>query len=308
LVGLTTIGSFPQIKETFKENLLNYIELQYSLSFNPLTDGEFRADMISYFATFIPGLMVKDGKPTIVGCIKKPDNPKEFQKVKDAKEALSLLRKYNSDLRLKVAVTGPITLGFTCAINGLSHYSSIMDMKLYEDLAEALIPLLLELHNIGCILQVDEPGISAGYLPYTHSIRILSHMLEKLPSDEVFLHICGELNPKLCNLLLQLPTVSILSHAFSEFPMNLSYYNRRDLESSEKKIGLGAVPVTSTSPEEVWSQNKILNYVKEASERYGPENVAYLHPDCGLRKTPPSAAVKILKNLSEAWKVMAENE
>jgi methionine synthase II (cobalamin-independent) len=297
----TVIGSFPsRVTEFGLDGAVRWaVSLQLKYGIQVITDGEQRGNIIDYFEQ-IPGLGKRFGKPAIIGKIKPIEDLDDFTKISDCKRALEYLEGLGvKDAGVKVTVTGPITLGFTYGIGGLGPYSSILDKRLYLDLAYALNPVIEKAVKMGCYIQVDEPGLTGRFLPP----RIAGHILDEFFSSiksrkEITLHVCGSLGnvPNLYDTLLRLQ-VDVLSLAFSgkKEEENLQIISRGAFEEHGKKLGAGFISNVEVEPVE-----KALRRLRIISDKVGVENIAYLHPDCGFRETPLDLVEKILMNMREA--------
>lgn len=77
--------------------------------------------------------------------------------VSDGEQRTDIINYFNlRDVKVKVSITGPITLGFACAYTGVEHYNGMRDMRLYSDFASALKPLATAIAKTGCYVQIDE--------------------------------------------------------------------------------------------------------------------------------------------------------
>ena len=273
------------------------IKFQREHRIDILSDGEQRTDMISYFAESFDGLGVEGGIPVVSGRIALMNGPDEFSKVKDLKYIMS---KY-PDLRLKVAITGPTTLGMTCGSRKIrSHYKNLLDFRLYEDIADALAPIAGALIHSGALVQLDEPFLSQGYKDLEARVKLLDRIAEGLPRDKVSTHVCGYVGGHgVVDHLLRLENVSTLSFAFAgrvEMP-NIAHIFRKSFEDNDKKLGAGCISVTPLAEAEVNTPEKVASKLSEISSKVGRENIAYAHPDCGMRATAKSLVPIILRNM-----------
>jgi methionine synthase II (cobalamin-independent) len=303
---ITAIGSFPPGGRTLEESLSYYVKLQLELGFDLITDGEARHDMISYLAGDIPGLGFTGSKPAIVGRITEPRRLGECLKVKDLTLVRDLLREKGSDKPIKIAVTGPVTLGFTCALVGSGPYSGPVDPALYDDLALSLGSLASFLQSSGAIVQIDEPGLSGGFMDPTKGVNHLRRMTSSLDPCRTVVHVCGRISRRLNEELLKLEGTNILSHAFASSPENLDVLDRKRLLEAGKSLGAGIVRVGTAKPESVDSPQEIAALLESIRSRIGEDLIRYVHPDCGLRNTNADAATALLTNLSRAMGTFAE--
>ncbi len=293
----TTIGSLPRFDDDIGSSLLKAVEFQRALGLDLLTDGEQRTDMISYFAGSLSGLEVKGGFPVVTGKVSLAGPPGEFAKVKD----LAALRATFPDLSPKVAVTGPTTLGMTCAARKVeSHYRGAADFSLYEDIAEALAPVVKALVDGGAYVQMDEPFLSQGFRDLPERVALLDRVTEGLPRERLSVHVCGYVGRfGVVDQLLRLENVPVLSFAFAgriEEP-NIGHVEGRSFEDHGKRLGAGCISVTPMSEAEVQTPEQVRTRLGDICGRVGRENVAYAHPDCGLRATKKELVPMILRNM-----------
>jgi len=293
----TTIGSLFRFSEDLDDSIAKAIEFQLGFGLDILSDGEQRADMVAYFAESFEGLGVENGTPVVLGKIGLRNGPEEFSKVKD----LAFARSRFPDAMIKVAITGPTTLGMTCGSRKIkSHYKSIMDFSMYEDIADALAPVAKAITDKGGLLQIDEPFLSQGYKDLEARVRLIDRVAEGLPSDRVSVHVCGFVGGfGVVERLLGLDNVSVLSFAFAGRTelRNLEHVSRRVFEDGQKRLGAGCISVTALSEGEVDSPADVEAKLKDISSKVGRENIAYAHPDCGMRATNKSLVPIILKNM-----------
>jgi len=293
----TTIGSIARLDPDLHRSIDLAVQLQRESGMDVITDGEQRTDMVSYFAEAFEGLGVEDGSPVVLGRISLKGDPKDFSKVQD----LEYILRKNPGLRVKVAITGPTTLGMTCGSRKIkSHYRSILDFRMYEDIAESLAPVAKAIADRGAYVQIDEPFLSQGYKDLKTRVELLDVVADGLPRDRVTVHVCGFIGKfGVVEHLLRLENVSVLSFAFAgraELP-NIEHVFRGDFEDSGMRLGAGCIPVVPMSPAEVSSPEAVSRKLAEISQKVGRENIAFAHPDCGMRATDRSLVPLILKNL-----------
>jgi len=293
----TTIGSLPKFGEDLDESLFQSTEFQLSHGIDLLTDGEQRTDMVSYFAQSLGGLGVQNGVPVITGRVSLSGGAGDFSKVKD----LQRLRSRFPDKEFKVAITGPTTLGMTCASRKIeSHYRDLSDFRLYEDIAEALAPIAKALADGGAHVQIDEPFLSQGYRDLPERVRLLDVVAGDLPRERTSVHVCGFVGRfGVVNHLLELSRVSVLSFAFAgrTEESNILHIERAAFEDHGKRLGAGCISVTPMSRDEVNTPEQVRALLSNICGRIGRENVAYAHPDCGLRATKKELVPVILENM-----------
>ena len=293
----TTIGSLYRFKEDLDESIDEAIRFQRELGIEIVSDGEQRTDMVSYFAESFEGLAIEQWAPVVTGKIQLRSKPGDFSKVKD----LDYVRRRFPDLKVKVAITGPTTLGMTCGSRKIrSHYKNIMDFSLYEDLATALAPIAKAIVDRGAYVQIDEPFLSQGFKDLEARVRLIDRMTEGLPSEHISVHVCGFIGGHgIVNHLQDLENVSVLSFAFagSLERRNIEHVSRAGLQDNRKRLGAGCAAVTPLSVDQVNSPEAIAAKLKEIAGKVGRENIAYAHPDCGMRATDKSLVPIILRNM-----------
>jgi len=287
----TTIGSFPRTDKCLEDAVRDVIDLQLRYGIDIITDGEQRADMITYFEQ-IPGLS-RDGRGLkISGKIRPMENLDEFYKIKD----YNLVKPHLvGHVKGKITLTGPVTLGMTAAIGGLSGYRSVSDPAIYEDCADAMIPLARRTLEIGAQLQIDEPGISARFQSPKYTERLLSALPDDAVDEgRVSLHVCGHIG-KVWDDLMSL-SVNVFSFGFSRAQESK---NMETIASVKLPVGkrLGVGFTSNTSLEDSATS---LERLRRIAETVGVDNIAYIHPDCGFGPTPPELVEPILRNMKEA--------
>ncbi|HJX22965.1 MAG TPA: hypothetical protein VJ574_00955 [Candidatus Bathyarchaeia archaeon] len=294
---ITTIGSFPPCGGDIQNAIQEVIALQRRCDIDILSDGEQRMDMIGYFSSAIPGLDFKNGLSSIKGKIKSMPNIGDFSKVKDLKFIKSLV----PESEIKISITGPVTLGFMCSFGGVSApYSDMRDKKLYVDLVEPLRQLVTELSRLGAYVQIDEPGLSQGFMEPVEAVRLIDSVATHCVYDKTSVHVCGNLRTyDLIGHLLKLKNIGILSHAFAGETErgNIELVSRKSFSECGKRLGLGCIAVTPTKTDAVDKPNEVADLIRRIRKKLGEDRIAYLHPDCGLRASPTNVVEKILQNL-----------
>ena len=293
----TTIGSLFRFNPDLQNSIEGALQFQLEHGIDILSDGEQRADMVAYFAESFEGLGVENGTPVVLGGISLKNGPEEFSKVKD----LEFVRTRHPDLRIKVAITGPTTLGMTCGSRRIkSHYKNIMDFSLYEDIAVALAPIAKAITDRGAYVQIDEPFLSQGYRDLEARVGLIDNIANGLPREKVSVHVCGFVGGHgVVDRLLDLENVSVLSFAFAgrTEQRNIEHVSRKGFEDGDKKLGAGCIAVTALSEAEVNYPDVVAAKLKDIASKVGKENIAYAHPDCGMRATNKSLVPIILNNM-----------
>ena len=293
----TTIGSLYRFKEDLHEAIDDAIAFQREHRMDLISDGEQRTDMVSYFAESFSGLSVVNGLPIIDGRVGLDGAPSEFSKVKD----LAYIRSKHPDMEVKVAITGPTTLGMTCGSRGVGpHYRSLNDFALYEDIADALAPVARSLADGGAHVQIDEPFLSQGYRDLKERVALLDRVASDLPPERTSVHVCGHVGRfGVLDHLMRLESVSVISLGFAgrQERQNIEALRGAGFAENGKLLGAGCIAVTPTREEEVDDPDSVRALLKTVSGVVGAESIAYAHPDCGLRVTGKSFVPIILRNL-----------
>jgi methionine synthase II (cobalamin-independent) len=302
----TVVGSFPKSDSPLEEAIREIVDLQLYYGIDLITDGEQRSNMIQYFEQ-IPGTERLGDGLRIVGKIEpmKRDKIDEFYKIKDYKTVKSILESQGKeDVKIKITITGPMTLGTLCALTDMEstseHYDLEDEATLYSDFSHALSPLAQRALNIGAHVQIDEPLLSTGRVSLESTKKILKDFASRLPSfsieeEKVSCHVCGSIKsvPNLYDVLLD-SDIPILSLGFSgeEEKENLGIISRVSLEEHSKKLGVGFI-----SNVNVEDEGTIIKRYRKIEENAGRENIRYIHPDCGFRLTPPEKVTLILEKM-----------
>ncbi|MFX1519019.1 MAG: hypothetical protein ACFFCD_03775 [Promethearchaeota archaeon] len=304
------VGSFPNFDETdIKSSILKIIDLQLKYGIDVISPGEQRYDMIAYFAETLPGLKPEGTISYVTGKIKPPEELTTFSKIKDFMFVKNYLEQNGKTNNIKLTITGPVTLGFSCGINGLegSPYSTVKDLQLYADVSTALKPIADEFQKIGALVQIDEPGLSAGYINWKEFSKELFQWINEVTSElqpeNTVIHVCGRLPKRLFeDILVKFENIETLSFAFDgEIEKdNISVISRKILEDYGKKLGLGCISGANA----VLSDPKtVKSNITAAVEKVGIENIAFIHPDCGLKTLSPEKAETVLKNMTDGAKL-----
>ncbi len=295
-LATTTIGSLFRFDSDLHNSIEHALSFQREHRLDILTDGEQRTDMISYFAESFNGLAVESGSPLVTGKISLRNGPESFSKVQD----LEYIRAHHPDLTVKVALTGPTSLGMTCASKKIkSHYKNIMDFDMYDDIASALAPLAKALVDRGALVQIDEPFLSQGHRDVEARVDLLDYIAKGLPKERLSVHVCGFIGrPKLVESLLGLEHYSVISFGFAgrvERP-NIDHVSRA-FGTHDKKLGAGCISVTPLTEKDVCTPEDVAERLTSIASKVGRENIAYAHPDCGMRATDKSLVPLILENM-----------
>ncbi|MDH5807043.1 MAG: hypothetical protein QXW62_00490 [Candidatus Methanomethylicaceae archaeon] len=262
-----------------------------------ISDGQTRKDMVTYFSDHIPGFRVIDEKSEIIGKIKPPESTPILNDLIFAKNLAM------NKAEIKGIVTGPVTMVFFSELSPDAPYSGFRDPKLYEDIAEALAVEIEFYEKIGIkYFQIDEPSFSLG-APLDIGKKVLKTMLSGIKGERA-LHVCGNLRRSFGEIV-KIDEYEILCVSFKDFVSNFDIIERKVIEDYSKKIGFGCVSTMNTNIDSIESIKRIL---KKGLEKYGKENIAWIHPDCGLRAFSRNVAFSKLKNMVIAIKEVWSSE
>jgi methionine synthase II (cobalamin-independent) len=278
------------------------MRLQRDNGIDLFTDGELRGDMLALYKE-IPGIQERRGVPRVVHRIRPMEDPAQFTKVRD----LDALRTRYPEAQFKVCLTGPTTFLLASAAGGAGPaYRGPMDANLHDDLTEALRPIAHEIARRGAYLQLDEPILSQGMRDYGPALNRLDRLASEAPRVRASVHVCGSLaRAKTLEALFRLRSVSVLSLAFAG---RLERENRSLLEpaswqDSDLSLGAGSIDVQVSRPEELMSAEDVEALLGEIVGGVGREHVAFVHPDCGLRGTPPALIPGLLDSLHRGFQL-----
>jgi len=286
VLATTVVGSYPVVKSGGLRSLFDPLHSavetavadQIGAGIDIISDGQVRGDMITAFASKLPGVRDQD----VIGKIQPAAGAIT---VTDAKYALSKFPK------VKGIITGPSTLA-----HGL-HISTPMYRNREElalDLAAALIVEARSLEAAGVtLLQVDEPILSTGIADLAIGKQAVE-MIASAVRIPVCMHACGNIANVIDEILKY--NVSVLDFEFSNNQANLDIISRRDLTG--KMLGYGCV---DSSTEDIETVPEIRKRIEKAVEYFDPK-ILLIDPDCGLRMRSRESAYWKLKNMCDAAK------
>jgi 5-methyltetrahydropteroyltriglutamate--homocysteine methyltransferase len=280
----TVVGSYPVVKSTSLRSLMDPLKSavetavadQLSAGIDIISDGQVRGDMITTFASRLPGVRGQQ----VVGKVLPPERPIT---VPDTKYALS------KHPWVKGILTGPSTLAHGLQI-ATPTYRDRADLIL--DLAQALAYEAKALQDAGVtLIQIDEPIFSTGAADLAtggQAIQILTSLLQK----PVCLHVCGVLVGVIDEILKM--RVAGYDFEFAANEVNLQVLSGKDLGG--RFLGFGCVDSSSPAVEKV---SVIKKRIQAGIEAFGPDQLL-IDPDCGLRMLPREAAFQKLKAMVDA--------
>jgi 5-methyltetrahydropteroyltriglutamate--homocysteine methyltransferase len=288
----TVVGSYPASGLPPRRAIQQAVEDQLAAGVELISDGQMRGDMISIFASRIPGFRrADDGVWEIEAALDLPDAPIAAGDYAFA-QGLAAGR-----AEVKGIVTGPITLALSCRVTPSAPYRAPDDPALLLRLTELLAREVAALVAAGArVVQVDEPALGPALggrispeLAYD-ALRSLA-AIPRLPA----LHVCGDIRAVTQELLL-LP-FAVLDIENTRLA-NVDAMDPEELEFTHMRLSVGCVDSRVT---EIESVETIAGRIRAASARLGvkPRRL-WISPDCGLRLLPREAARGKLTNMVRA--------
>ncbi|MEN3034671.1 MAG: methionine synthase [Candidatus Methanosuratincola sp.] len=271
------------------EALENAVRDQIEAGIEIISDGQTRKDMVAYFADHIPGFEISDGRAMITGKVCPPEDTPLVQDLIHAKRIAS------GACEVKAIITGPVTMAFFSELAPSAPYSGFRDEKLYTDIGEALaVEAEIISKNGFATFQFDEPSFSIG-APMDLAKKALEAVTANVKGVKA-LHVCGNLKRSFREIV-RIEGLDILSFAFKDNPGNFDTVDRKAIVDHGKKLGAGCISSMENKIEEKDAIRKLLERLFAA---YEPENIAWIHPDCGLRALDRAVAVGKLREMVRA--------
>ncbi|MEM1558500.1 MAG: hypothetical protein QXR44_04895 [Thermoproteota archaeon] len=293
----TVIGSFPRFNEDLEKSIEMAIDFQVSKGIDIISDGEQRTDMVSYMVDSMTGISSTDSIHYVFDRIRPSTHIEKSSKVLDLLKAMKYVKKKGYSNELKISITGPVTFGFTIAMKKFGPYGSLRNLELYRDVAQAINTLAKLIQSYGVRVQIDEPGINAGFLVPELTEEPLNIATEDLDHKLTSIHACGRLSERVLRVFGRVKNVDVLSLEFAGMLNNIELLSRGFFEEYSKKVGVGCAKVNVLSMEELTTQDQSLEIISNVESRVGRDLIEYMHPNCGLRNTKFELVSKILEDL-----------
>lgn len=286
LIPTTVVGSYPvtrkkslsSILDPFKSAVEGAVTDQMTAGIDIISDGQVRADMVTTFASRLPGIRGQEVTGKVM--------PASFGITTHDTAFACTRHPY-----VKGILTGPSTLAH--GLHLATHLYRSRE-ELVPDIAKALAHEARELEKTGiCMIQIDEPIFSTGSADLgtgREGVAIIAGSV-RVP---VALHACGTVT-SIADELVSMP-VDLLDLEFSKNPDNFETIGKTDLKG--KKIGLGCLDSTTDRVEQV---KEIETMISRGAEVFGPDRIL-ADPDCGLRMRTREAALQKLARMVEAAK------
>lgn len=275
-----------------KKSIGRAIQDQIDLGIDILVDGQVRDDIVSLFATKLPGFAGKTMPYRVVNYIHPAEAPITVQDYLYAKSLAG-------DRPLKAHLTGPISLARASYVDADSPYRDRNDKELVFDIAKALGQEARNLVEAGAeIIQIDEPALTDGVdlEVAREAIRLIVDIGE-IPFPAM--HICKNITKILGTVIIEFPVKMISLEGEWLRQKELAHVNAAFLSQHDKQIGLGCISVRDYSIERL---STVQNFLDLMVNRLGEENIWAAMPNCGLRPMPHGKALQKLKIMVNAAK------
>ncbi len=273
-------------KDPFVASIEAAVEDQINAGIDLVSDGQVRADMVSFFAASIPGMKSVKGRSYIVGKIGKPLKSVVAGDLLIAKEYAA------NRAQVKGILTGPVTLSVSSSLSSGTPYKSKLDPHLLSDLAAALHVEAERLVRAGAAaLQLDEPVLFnidyAKTLPYIDAVAENVSVPVKLHP-----HVASYTDYR---QLLTLKNVQYLGIEAAKYPTFLDNLTEEQFDEHGKHVALGVV---DTDSHEVETLDMVKQRIERGIEVFGDS--MWINPDCGLRLQTRETAFAKLKTMVDA--------
>ncbi|HEX9037342.1 MAG TPA: hypothetical protein VF808_10170 [Ktedonobacterales bacterium] len=285
------VGSYPTEGLPPRRAIQQAVEDQLIAGVDVISDGEPRGDMITTFATRIPGIRrADDGAWEVIDTLDQPETPIVAPDFTLAR-ALAARR-----AEVKAAVTGPVTMALALRVAPDAPYIGPEDPALILRLAEILAREVAALVACGArVVQVDEPSLGLALRSERVPSELASDALREFAATPLLpaLHVCGDIRDVAMDLLLL--DFSIYSVENTSIP-NLATFDGEQLEFAGARVAAGCV---SSADAEIEAVSVIRERVR-AAMRLIPSERLWVAPDCGLRELPRAVAREKLTRMVAA--------
>ena len=303
----STVGSWPPIHNPddairclpveeqdliVHKSIYKAIRDQIELGIDILVDGQARDDIVSLFASKLPGYEGKIFPYRVVGRIRSADEPITVQDYLYAKRLAG-------DRPLKAHIIGPIVLARASLVDAESPYTSRNDPNLIIDLAHALGQEARCLVEAGAeIVQVDEPTLASG-VDLDLALEAINIIIRIGEIPFPGLHLCNNVTRIMDDVLTRSPVRMVSIEGGWLMQDALSHINKNYLSHCGKQIGLGCITVRNYSIERLTA---VQNFLDRMIVRLGEEHIWAVMTNCGLRPVPRDIVLEKLKVMVQAAK------
>lgn len=166
---------------------------------------------------------------------------------------------------LRAPVTGPFTLASRVYIvddisKGISATCLAKKELVFNVFGEFVINIVKYIAKLGYgIVFIDEPvfnyiiGRRKILFNYTEDdiITMLEKITMQLPNIEFGIHICGSLNTRIIELIIQISRIRYINIELHDSPLNIDLISREILEKYDKRIAPGIVSAQKSTIESI---------------------------------------------------------
>ncbi|MEM4788204.1 MAG: methionine synthase [Ignisphaera sp.] len=214
-------------------------------------------------------------------------------RVAEAEESIDIINHHGISFKaLRAPVTGPFTLASRVYTSediskGLSATSLSRKELVLNFFSKFVINVISYMNSLGYnVIFIDEPvfnyiiGRKKILFGYTDDevLDILHKATSSRVGVEFGIHICGKLNTKIIELLMQVPKLKYISVELHDSPSNLELLSKDLFEKYDKYLSPGIVSAQKTYVESV---DEALSILMNAYEKVGGR-VDLVSGDCGF--------------------------
>lgn len=215
-------------------------------------------------------------------------------KIAEAEDTITVIKTYNLVFNaLRAPITGPFTLASRVYMTndiskGLSAtYLAEKDVVL--NIVSKFVATIVDyMASLGySVIFIDEPAFTyiVGRRRFLFNYReeelieVLDSITSAKPGLEFGIHICGKLNSKILEIVLQVPKIKYISIEIHDTPQNLDLIDRELFEKYDKFLSPGIVSAQKAITESIDEALSLLNL---AYEKVG-NRIDLISGDCGFR-------------------------
>lgn len=293
-------GSFPpshaaDSEDDIAASIRNAVRRQMECGLSLLSDGQPRRDIVGIFAHSL-GLEGENLPYRVAGPIGKPDSSLTLRDLETAAAAAQ-------GRPLKAHLTGPTVMAESTSADDVPpmYQSEAGFRRLTLDIAQALAEEARAIAgragelNIQ-YLQIDEPSLAFGadLELAREAVRIVTNAWKQAGGGETILHVCGDIG----NIIPQLAQMPVdILNLENVHLREVDAHARQALKDSGKKLALGVIPVNVAS---LPPARRVARELAYAWEDYGPDRIWGITPNCGLRMSEESLAIRRMRCLADA--------
>jgi methionine synthase II (cobalamin-independent) len=242
--------------------------------------GQTPYDFVNLFLdpSYVEGVSEYGGGRRVTGNLrrKEPIRLDEVRYINDLIDSVEINGHKKKLLELKEPITDPYTLA-----TGVSNDTSKDTRELtFEILKEIVLPEAKSIGQYVDYYQFDAPRYSSVSARPDY-LKEIYQLLKSELDKPIVLHVCGDTS-RIFQELTKFP-VDVLSLDFTLTPKLIEETSKKNFDQG---IGLG---VTKTEPR-VESAKEIANLIESATKKIGEGRIHFVHPACGQRNIPLTAA------------------